>query len=421
MTSGVFHHVPTSSITIDRDRRQRREVTNVEELAESIHRIGLINPIVVTRELVLVAGERRLTAIRALGWDSIPCQYTDELDEAELHAIELEENIKRIDLSWQDQIKALQDYHTLRKAQDPGWTQSDTGKALGIKQHTVSEQLSVAKEMHNPRVAEAPKYSVAKGIVSRDNERKSDAAVLKFKEAISAPADAPKAVEPDRILNVSFLEWAPAYTGPRFNLLHCDFPYGIDADKFAQGAAAAHGGYSDSEENYWTLCQCLTDNLDRIATESCHLMFWFSMKFYSQTRAFLERNSDFVFDEFPLMWMKSDNVGILPDPSRGPRRIYETAFLARRGDRKVVQAVANAYSGPSVRNTHMSEKPEPMLRHFFRMLVDNNSLVLDPTAGSGSSIRAALAGGAAHAVGLEINPEFAERANLELRKKSNVG
>jgi len=420
MTSGVFHAIPTASITIDRDNRQRRELTGVEELAESISRIGLINPIVITRANELVAGERRLTAIRLLGWDKISVQYVDELDYAGLRSIELEENIKRVDLTWQDQVRALAEYHELRteqaEANGEAWTQTATADAIGLDKANVSRQLMVARELSNPKVAEAPKLSVARGIVERNNARKDDQAILSLRQDIAMPADRPLAVEPESIITASFNEWAPTYHGPKFNLIHCDFPYGIGAGDFDQGSAAAHGGYDDSPDTYWTLCRTLADNLDRLASPSCHLLFWFSMKFYRETLDFFHTKTDFLVEPFPLIWMKSDNVGILPDPTRGPRRIYETAFLARRGDRPVVQAVANAYHGPTVRDRHMSEKPEPVLRHFFRMLVDTNSIVLDPTCGSGSAIRAAESAGARHVLGIELNPEYAERAKLALKQ-----
>ena len=323
-----------------------------------------------------------------------------------------------MDLPWQDQVRALQEYHKLRQNDKPDWSQADTAKAIGVARNTVSEYLSVAKDLKNPKIAEAPKFSVAKGIVTRNNERAADTAIQAVRTMTGAPTPA-KPVEPESIINTSFLEWAPIHTGQKFNFIHCDFPYGIDAGNFAQGAAAAHGGYDDSEENYWNLCTALCSNLDRIATPSAHLMFWFSMKHYQSTLEFFTRNSDFIVNPYPLIWMKSDNVGILPDPSRGPRQIYETAFLARRGDRKVVQAVANAYYGPTVRDRHMSEKPEAMLRHFFRMLVDNNSIVLDPTCGSGSAIRAAELGGAKLAIGLELDPEYCQRARLALKQSRN--
>jgi DNA modification methylase len=118
--------------------------------------------------------------------------------------------------------------------------------------------------------------------------------------------------------------------------------------------------------------------------------------------------------------VKSDGTGILPDPERGPRQIYETCLLASRGDRKIVRAVANAYSAPTVRDTHMSEKPEPMLRHFFGMLVDENTIMLDPTCGSGSSLRAAESLGARRVLGLEINPEFAGLARNALERSRKL-
>jgi DNA modification methylase len=64
----------------------------------------------------------------------------------------------------------------------------------------------------------------------------------------------------------------------------------------------------------------------------------------------------------------------------------------------------------------MSIKPEPVLRHFFEMFVDESTIFLDPTCGSGSSLRAAEAAGASYVLGLERNPEFAEQANDALRR-----
>jgi DNA modification methylase len=81
----------------------------------------------------------------------------------------------------------------------------------------------------------------------------------------------------------------------------------------------------------------------------------------------------------------------------------------------IVEAVANLYPAPTdPLRQHLSEKPEPMLRHFFRMFVDDSTSMLDPTCGSGTALRAANELDAAHVLGLEINPEFAEDAELLL-------
>ena len=60
----TFRPVSIDLIIINREARQRKELPNLDELAASIQRSGLINPIVVTEDFVLVAGERRFTACR---------------------------------------------------------------------------------------------------------------------------------------------------------------------------------------------------------------------------------------------------------------------------------------------------------------------------------------------------------------------
>jgi ParB family transcriptional regulator, chromosome partitioning protein len=61
---------PIASIRIS--KRIREEFGDVESLAASMATIGLLHPIVVTPEGVLVCGERRLRAAKLLGWETIP-------------------------------------------------------------------------------------------------------------------------------------------------------------------------------------------------------------------------------------------------------------------------------------------------------------------------------------------------------------
>lgn len=422
MTSGAFHSLRVSDIKVIREERQRRELTGIAELAESIARIGLINPITVSRENVLIAGERRLEAIRSLGYDLIACQYVDE-DATDHHrTIELEENVKRHGIEWKDECRAVLEYHELRLSEIPEWTQEDTAAALGMTQASISDKIIVGRELiaGNERVASAPRYSTAKGIVERQAARKDEKALAELRETIKAPADIDGPKDPESIINTDFNAWAPAYTGPKFNFIHCDFPYGINADKFNQGAAPLHGGYADDEDTYWRLLDTLATNSDRLLSESCHIMFWFSMHFYQRTLDFFHERTDFIIDPFPLIWHKSDNVGIIPDPQRGPRRIYETCLFGSRGDRKIVRAVSNTLSLPTVRDQHMSIKPQPMLAKFFEMFVDGHTVMLDPTCGSGSSVRAAELLGAAHVIGLERDTEFAEGARRALTAARNA-
>ena len=170
------------------------------------------------------------------------------------------------------------------------------------------------------------------------------------------------------------------------------------------------GGYSDSPDVYWSLVDTLGASMDNVVADSAHLMFWFSMDYYHETLLRLEAMG-WTVNPFPLVWFKNDNTGILPDPTRGPRRVYETAFLGARGDRPIVRAKSNLFAHPGKdKEIHMSEKPVPMLKHFMEMFVDEYSRVFDPTAGSANALKAATALGAPTVLGLERDPEFFERS-----------
>lgn len=411
MTSGLFQSFPLSSIWVDRAARQRRIIDDVQSLAESIGRVGLINPPVIRRSGELVAGERRFEAIKSLGWTHCSVQIAEDMDPHEFRAIELEENVRRKALSWQDECRAVEEYHQLRAAADKAWTTKATAEALGMTPQEAGQRRDIARELSrgNVRVAEAPKFSTARGIIQRDAERKAAA----LKETLEGPKTEPVAAP---ILNANFIEWQKTYTGTKFNFIHCDFPYGVNAGKMDMQNASAnleHGTYEDNSEIYWGLLETLRKSMRNVIADSAHLMFWFSMKYYEATRIKLSQMG-WKVDEFPLVWYKSDSAGITPDYNRGPKRVYETCFFASRGDRKIVTSVPNACSFPSNNENHMSEKPLPVLRHFMRMIVDEYTQGLDPTCGSGNAI-VAIKNGGGNGFGLEIHPSFVERAQANYR------
>ena len=83
-----------TAITIN--HRRPASSAKIEQLAESIEQIGLLNPITVSDWGVLVAGLHRLEACKKLGWTEIPCNVIKE-DDAEL--AEIDENLIRNELT----------------------------------------------------------------------------------------------------------------------------------------------------------------------------------------------------------------------------------------------------------------------------------------------------------------------------------
>lgn len=410
MTSGNFQTYPLDAVWVERDLRQRRELRNIEELAESIHRNGLINPITITHEGKLVAGERRLTACRSLGWTSISVQFQEDLDEYKLQCVELEENIKRENLTWQEEVEALARFHAIKSQNEEGWTQADTAAAIGYSAPDVTKKLQVAEQLGNEAVRSAERLSAAVNIVQRNNERRKASALANIEVATNEVLGEKPAAKPKiPILHKNFHEWQETYDGPKFNLIHCDFPYGINVADAPRMSASIKDHYEDSPDIYWALLARLELAMSNCVADSAHLIFWHSMKYHCETKEALAAMG-WAVNPFPLIWMKSDGAGIAPDPQRGPRQIYEAAIFATRGDRKIAEAgcVANAFAYPGKRDTdsHISEKPYPMLRHFMRMVCDEYSLVLDPTCGSGNALKVAEDLGANKALGLEQDKQF---------------
>jgi ParB family chromosome partitioning protein len=54
--------------------RHRHEMGDIDSLAGSMGQVGLLHPIVVTKDGALIAGERRLEPTRQLGWTEIPAR-----------------------------------------------------------------------------------------------------------------------------------------------------------------------------------------------------------------------------------------------------------------------------------------------------------------------------------------------------------
>ncbi len=75
-------------------RRFRKDLGDLRALAESIEEVGLLHPVVVTPQGRLIAGRRRLEAVKLLGWRTVPVHVVD-LDN--IIEGELVENVHRKD------------------------------------------------------------------------------------------------------------------------------------------------------------------------------------------------------------------------------------------------------------------------------------------------------------------------------------
>ncbi len=117
----------------------------LEELQSSIRQAGLLQPVVVrpapngSAGYELIAGERRLRACQALGWEKIPAVQR-AVDDRTLLTLALIENLQRDDLSPVDEAlgydRLIAEFHL---------TQQDVAAAVGRDRSTVAIALRLLR------------------------------------------------------------------------------------------------------------------------------------------------------------------------------------------------------------------------------------------------------------------------------------
>ena len=111
----------------------------LEELAASIKQLGVIQPITVKKtaddKYIFISGERRWRASQKVGLATLPA-YVREVDDENLHAMALVENIQRQDLNAIEIALGMQ-----RLIEECGLTQEAMADKVGKKRSTVSNYM----------------------------------------------------------------------------------------------------------------------------------------------------------------------------------------------------------------------------------------------------------------------------------------
>jgi len=160
------------------ENRIRETFTGIEDLAESIDRDGLIQPIVVTYDHRLIAGERRLRAHKLLKRTKIKCVYLECVDEAHKVILEASENIVRRDFTWQEHVLAIDKVHSTKSIEyalkSEAWGVRETGRLLNTAKSSIGRAVFIATFLraNDPEVSKAENLKEAYEILikRRENE-----------------------------------------------------------------------------------------------------------------------------------------------------------------------------------------------------------------------------------------------------------
>ena len=405
--------LPIQEVVVE--ERIRKEFGDLKELANSIREVGLIQPIVLTREHKLVAGERRLRALKELGVTALihakTFIYNDEVDELKLKAAEIEENVKRKNLSWQEEILAkkklldiLQSIHGVASSSRPtreeslGITSAGFGinklaSLLGESNAATSRDIQLATLIEAvPMLAKAETKEAAR----RTASLATVVAAAIQQQAVQASAQ-PVGIKEERwkLYDGRFEDNASNVDSSSIDFVLVDPPYGEDVQGMGpQSNTLLAQPFRDDKGSMESLYEALAKQSYRVLREDRFAVFFFGFSFYFDLLNSL-LNAGFNVDPTPLIWVKPNVINTSPYTRYG--RSYEPILVARKGEPKLLRpsqrdviTIDNTSLGGSDAKVYHAQKPIALLSKLILDLCVPGGTIVDWCAGSGSTGVAAL-------------------------------
>ncbi len=144
--------LPVSSIVPNPNQpRKSFDDESIAELAKSIEQVGLIQPLMVRKldtGYELIAGERRLRAVRSLGMERVSCIVVSGMQDEDSAIMAVIENLQREDLNFFEEAEC---YKALIDGLD--LTQEELAIKLGKSQSFIANKLRVLKLSDDERRA----------------------------------------------------------------------------------------------------------------------------------------------------------------------------------------------------------------------------------------------------------------------------
>ena len=134
-------------------------IREIEELAESIKENGLMHNLVVRKKdntYEILSGERRYRALLKLGYEKVPCQVKENLNDLDAEIILIQANAEQRDLTPSEKMEGIKRLEAIYKQKRnngeklQGKTRDLIGKDLGLSGVQVGRYQKVDKDLIDP-------------------------------------------------------------------------------------------------------------------------------------------------------------------------------------------------------------------------------------------------------------------------------
>lgn len=407
----IVHAVKYEDIQVLKTR-QRKEFKpeDIVALAGSISKLGLLHPPVVRKgddgSITLVAGECRIRAMHIL-WNFgdcvrygehtfpeqvVPCNYIGEIDLIDAFEIELEENIRRMDLTWMERAEATKKLMEHRQAQatrdgtDQPTVESIAAEVRGESNSSrdqTRKELLVANHLADPEVQKARNADDAFKLLKRRE-------ALARNVELAAKVGVNFSTQSHTLQLGNSLDLMKELPDGYFDVLLTDPPYGIDADQFSDSGGIAQGShFYDDSWTYWNnIVRVLAAEAFRFCKPQSHAYVFCDVDNFVLLKNFFTEAGWKVF-RTPLVWI-NPTAARAPWPEHGPQRKYQICLYALKGDRPVTRIYPDVMVYASDENlNHQAQKPVALYTDLLARSVSPGDTCVDPFGGTGPILPAA--------------------------------
>lgn len=400
------------------ESRMRIDFGDIDELADSIKELGLIHPIALDKNKRLISGFRRYKAHEKLGFLTIRAEIfdldiTSKDDNLIGRCIELEENIKRKSMTWDEMANLRVTIHNLRVKihgskvhnRDPdGWSAAMTAKLLSVNPATISiDQQLVDAIKEFPELGKCESRETAIKRLSKIKEHKllTELARRRGREV----SDLYKIFQGDCRELITII---PDET---IDLVIFDPPWGIGANKNARTEET----YDDTPKTSLELQLDMLPKLYKVMKPGTIMYYFFGIEFYNFLYGKL-LDTGFTVRQVPLVWIKP-NPGLAVDNRFGTQ--YESILFVSKGEpRALTKHRGDVFSFarvPAGKAIAAAEKPVELIAELIALGSVDGEYILDPTMGSGVTIEAALRS-KRRAIGFEQDQALFDKIQYRLDK-----
>ena len=259
-----------------------------------------------------------------------------------LEEIELEENLRREDLTPMEQALAIARLHKMKTKDHPTQTLKDTAGNLatleskpmtGTHIQRVTNSILVEQMKDDPDVQLAAKTSLAKA--AKIAKQKIERIFVQTLQGLEHQDDTGIYDPLFKVVHADLFVATKALRPKTVDILFFDPPYGMGADKFGEQSMALGHEYEDSMDAANSIILFLAKQSEFFMKDNGHLLMFCNYENFEHWKAIWKGVGWKVWPR-PLIWSKG-STSHAPQPNYGPKYSYECILFARKGDRQVTQ------------------------------------------------------------------------------------